>query len=65
MVGSRLKCERCRDELESRPRIATAAVSRVRLMRGPDGERLCRRHHVQAWDEEMRGEESNAGGSSE
>jgi len=41
-------CERCREEKPIRARLA-----RVKLLQGPDGERLCREHHVEAWDERM------------
>jgi hypothetical protein len=49
MIGSRSKCDRCRDL----SRLGTH--ERVRLLDGPDGERLCPKHHRQAWDE-LKGE---------
>jgi hypothetical protein len=48
MIGSRRKCERCREE---KPLAALRVPTRIRLMRGPDGERLCRKHHQEAWEE--------------
>lgn len=51
MVGSRLKCERCREDMNRVQAMAT--VGRIRLMTGPNGERLCQKHHHEAWEEYM------------
>lgn len=47
MVGHRGKCVKCRETVP--PRRHT--VERIHLYNGPDGERLCMKHHKQAWDE--------------
>jgi hypothetical protein len=47
MVGSRLKCERCREE---RPPHSFGS-ERIRLKNGPNGERLCSKHYHKAWEE--------------
>jgi len=60
MIGSRGKCERCREEL---PITALKVPTRIKLMNGPDGQRLCRKHHWEAWNEEMR--ESDTGGGTD
>ena len=46
VVGSRLKCARCREDWV--PHRSTA--ERVRLRNGPGGERLCPRHYREAWE---------------
>lgn len=46
VVGSRLKCEECREERPARH----ISHERIQLYRGPEGQRLCSRHFHDAWD---------------
>lgn len=50
LVGSRLKCKRCREAMPPHHH----SGERVRLKRGPDGERLCMKHFHEAWEERYR-----------
>lgn len=59
VVGSRLKCDECREARPSRH----ISHERIQLYRGPDGQRLCSRHFHEAWDEEFENsKEVNDGG---
>lgn len=49
MVGPRRKCERCREDVGR----VRGYVERIRLLHGPDGERLCQKHHREVWTEYM------------
>lgn len=49
VVGSRLKCERCREKVPPRQ----MSSERIRLYSGPEGQRLCHKHFHEAWDDHL------------
>lgn len=52
VVGPRLKCARCREEMPYHSK-RIGGAERIRLLSGPDENRLCQRHFNEAWDEHL------------
>lgn len=51
--GSQLDCEFCDEEITGYLSRFLASIRRIYILNGPNGESLCRKHHHDAWAEEM------------